>query len=59
MICLNNKGVKGLKIYELNEKIGKILEKVPVWQENYVAKLNQEYIELLQRNPSKNFWNAE
>ena len=31
------------------------------WQENYMQKLNKEYIEILQRdeNPAKNFWDLE
>lgn len=49
-------------MYEFKEKDWKILrKKVPIWQENYMAKLNKEYIELLQRdnNPARNFWDME
>lgn len=49
-------------MYEVNEKDWKILrKKVPVWQEKYMAKLNQEYVKLLQRNKnaSENFWDLE
>lgn len=49
-------------MYEVNEKDWKILrKKVPVWQENYMEKLNKEYIQLLQRNEqaSTNFWDLE
>lgn len=49
-------------MYEFKEKDWKILrKKVPIQQENYIAKLNKEYIELLQRdnNPSRNFWDLE
>ena len=37
-------------------------EKIGDWQENYIARLNQQYIKLLQktdRNPSDNFWELE
>ncbi|WP_330387710.1 hypothetical protein [Butyrivibrio fibrisolvens] len=36
--------------------------KIGEWQESYMARLNQEYIEILQRadnNPSHNFWDLE
>lgn len=49
-------------MYEVNEKDWKILrKKVPVWQENYIANLNREYIEILQRDESaaRNFWDLE
>ena len=49
-------------MYEVNEKDWKLLRKrVPGWQENYMAKLNKEYIEILSkdRNPSTNFWELE
>ena len=45
-----------------NEKDWKILrKKIIIWQENYMQKLNNEYIELLQRNnkASQNFWDLE
>lgn len=34
---------------------------LPKWQERYIAKLNQEYIEILSEdnNPSANFWKLE
>ncbi len=37
-------------------------EKIGEWQEKYMAKLCEEYVELLQRtdcNPSDNFWDLE
>ena len=36
-------------------------EKLPEWQEGYMAKLSKEYIEILSRdlNPSDNFWELE
>lgn len=36
-------------------------EKLPEWQEGYMAKLNKEYIKILSRdmNPSDNFWELE
>lgn len=49
-------------MYEVKEKDWKILrKKVPIWQENYMEKLNKEYIELLQRDQqaSINFWDLE
>lgn len=49
-------------MYDVNEKDWKILrKKVPVWQENYMEKLNKEYIEILQREhpASQNFWDLE
>lgn len=37
-------------MYEVKEKDWKIFrKKIIVWQENYMRKLNNEYIELLQR----------
>lgn len=35
--------------------------KIAVWQENYIDKLNKEYIELLNvdSNPSEKFWELE
>ena len=49
-------------MYEVTEKDWKIFrKKIIVWQENYMQKLNNEYIKLLQREnvPSKNFWDLE
>lgn len=49
-------------MYEVKEKDWKIFrKKIIVWQENYMRKLNNEYIELLQRDklPSQNFWALE
>lgn len=49
-------------MYEVTEKDWKIFrKKIIMWQENYMQKLNNEYIKLLQREnvPSKNFWNLE
>lgn len=38
-------------MYDVNEKDWKILrKKIIIWQENYMQKLNNEYIELLQRD---------
>lgn len=47
---------------KLKKVIGKYLERKLIgWQENYMQKLNKEYIEILQRdeNPAKNFWDLE
>lgn len=49
-------------MYEVKEKDWKIFrKKIIMWQENYMQKLNNEYIKLLQREnvPSKNFWDLE
>lgn len=49
-------------MYDVKEKDWKIFrKKIIVWQENYMQKLNNEYIKLLQREnvPSKNFWDLE
>lgn len=49
-------------MYEVTEKDWKIFrKKIIMWQENYMQKLNNEYIKLLQREnvPSKNFWDLE
>lgn len=49
-------------MYDVKEKDWKIFrKKIIVWQENYMQKLNKEYIKLLQREnvPSKNFWDLE
>lgn len=49
-------------MYDVKEKDWKILrKKIIVWQENYMQKLNDEYIEILQRDnvASKNFWDLE
>ena len=37
------------------------MERLPEWQERFMEKLNQEYIQLLSRNldPSENFWELE
>jgi hypothetical protein len=45
-------------MYEIKESDWKIFRKKIIgWQENYMQKLNKEYIEILQRdeNPAKNF----
>lgn len=45
--------------YEVNEQDWKLFrEKLVNWQENYIAKLNQEYIQILSRdgNAVDNFW---
>ena len=49
-------------MYEVNEKDWKLLrKKVPIWQENHMAKLNKEYIDILSKDraPSTNFWELE
>ena len=49
-------------MYEIKESDWKIFRKKIIgWQENHMQKLNQEYIEILQRdeNPAKNFWDLE
>ena len=50
---------KGILIKESDWKIFR--KKIIGWQENYMQKLNKEYIEILQRdeNPAKNFWDLE
>ncbi|MDQ0359826.1 multidrug transporter [Breznakia pachnodae] len=47
---------------EVNEKDWKLFRsKVSIWQENYIDRLNKEYIELLSEdeNPSEKFWKLE
>ena len=49
-------------MYEVKESDWKIFrKKVPQWQEVYMKKLNEEYIDILSRNESaaKNFWDLE
>lgn len=49
-------------MYDVKEKDWKIFrKKIIMWQENYMQKLNNEYIKLLQREnvPSTNFWDLE
>lgn len=49
-------------MYEVKESDWKIFrKKVPQWQEDYMKKLNEEYIEILSREGSsaKNFWDLE
>jgi hypothetical protein len=49
-------------MYDVKEKDWKIFrKKIIVWQENYMKKLNNEYIKLLQRDnaASCNFWDLE
>lgn len=44
---------------QISKEDWKLFQKLlPDWQENYIKKLNQEYIQLLSRNvnPSTNFW---
>ena len=46
----------------VNEKDWKTFKKlVPIWQERYIKKLNNEYIEILNQSGSsaKNFWELE
>lgn len=48
--------------YEVNEQDWKLFRKKLVnWQGNYIAKLNQEYIQILSRDGSAadNFWYLE
>lgn len=48
---------------EVNEKDWKLFRsKLPEWQNNHIAQLNQSYIELLKddsREPSEKFWKLE
>ena len=49
-------------MYTVKESDWKIFRKKIIgWQEGHMKKLNEEYIELLQRdeNPAKNFWDLE
>lgn len=49
-------------MYDVKERDWKIFrKKIIIWQENYMQKLNNEYIEILQRDneASKNFWDLE
>ena len=49
-------------MYEVKESDWKIFRKrVPRWQEDYMKKLNKEYIEILSRDGSaaQNFWGLE
>lgn len=49
-------------MYEVKESDWKIFRKrVPQWQEDYMKRLNKEYIDILSRNGSaaKNFWDLE
>ncbi|MBB5185676.1 DNA-binding ferritin-like protein (Dps family) [Faecalicoccus acidiformans] len=49
-------------MYEAKESDWKIFRKrVPQWQEDYMKKLNEEYIDILSRDGSaaKNFWDLE
>lgn len=46
----------------VNEKDWKLFKKlVPLWQERYIQKLNEEYIGILSKNNSsaQNFWELE
>lgn len=47
---------------EISEKDWKLFRsKLPTWQESYIGKLNQEYVELLNSsdNPADKFWKLE
>lgn len=47
---------------EISEKDWKLFrEKLPTWQDTYIDKLNQEYIEILSSsdNPADKFWELE
>ena len=49
-------------IKEISEKDWKLFrEKLPIWQDTYMDKLNQEYIEILSssNNPADKFWGLE
>lgn len=49
-------------MYKVKESDWKIFRKrMPQWQEDYMKKLNKEYINILSRNGSaaKNFWDLE
>lgn len=49
-------------IKEISEKDWKLFrEKLPIWQDTYMDKLNQEYIEILSSsdNPADKFWGLE
>lgn len=49
-------------IKEISEKDRKIFRaKLPIWQDTYMDKLNQEYIEILSSsdNPADKFWELE
>ena len=49
-------------MYKVKESDWKIFRKrVPQWQEDYMKKLNKEYIEILSRDGSaaNNFWDLE
>ena len=49
-------------IKEISEKDWKLFrEKLPIWQDTYMDKLNQEYIEILSSsdNPADKFWKLE
>lgn len=51
-----------MKAYTISEKDWKLFRaKVPGWQENYMERLNCEYIELLSGEgvPSEKFWALE
>ena len=46
----------------ISEKDWKLFkEKLPLWQERYIEKLNAEYIQILssKENPSEKFWSLE
>ena len=49
-------------MYEVKESDWKIFRKrVPQWQEDYIKKINKEYIDILSREETavKNFWDLE
>ena len=49
-------------MFDVKERDWKIFrKKIIIWQENYMQKLNNEYIEILKRDndASKNFWDLE
>lgn len=49
-------------IKEISEKDWKLFrEKLPIWQDTFMDKLNQEYIEILSSsdNPADKFWELE
>lgn len=49
-------------VNEISEKDWRLFrEKLPIWQEAYIDKLNQEYIEILNLSdsPAEKFWSLE
>lgn len=61
-VVADNGRLKGV-FMEVSKSDWKLFRnKIGEWQESYMARLNQEYIEILQRadnDPSHNFWDLE